>query len=88
MQEEKKTSQRQPEILQTNHYQRLNFLGVSEELDEILHEKGLEENLARSKHSVNAGIIGRSKGMGAHLRPHPAPSRSPGAHGADRAPAA
>ena len=66
--------------LQTNHYQRLNFLGVSEELDEIPHEKCLEENLARSKHPVNAGIIGRSKGMGA-LYPTPAPcspSRSPG----------
>lgn len=46
----------------------------------IPHEKCLEQNLARSKHSINAGIIGRSKRMGA-LYPTPAPcfpSRSPG----------
>ena len=70
-------SQRDP---QTSHYQRLNFGGVSKEPDEIPHEKCLEQNLARSKHSVNAGIIGRSKGMGA-LYPTPArcfPSCSPG----------
>ena len=28
--------------LQTSHYQRLNFVGVSKELDEIPHEKCLE----------------------------------------------
>ena len=66
-------------------------MGVSEELNEIPQEKCLEQYLARSKHSVSAGIIGRSKGMGAPPtpRPHPArPAAHPGAHGADRAPAA